>query len=108
MSLVPLLPQATSECLSSLDVQGRSFPQQIRPLPERAKIKLMTLLPRSPVPHKLLRPLDFYRLNPRLARSSRLVEKLLRQEQRMRDGEVLSRYCVPSILLVHELLLDDS
>jgi hypothetical protein len=57
-SLVPLLPQATSECLSGLDVQGRSFPQQIRPLPERAKIKLMALLPRCPVTHKLLRPFD--------------------------------------------------
>jgi hypothetical protein len=110
-SLVLLLPQATSECLSGLDVQGRSFPQQIRPLPERAKIKLMTLLPRCPVTHKLLRPLDFNHLNPRLARGSRLLallEKLLRPEQRMRDGEVLRRYCVPSILLVHELLMDCS
>ncbi len=80
-SLFPLLPQANSECLSGLDVQGRSFPQQIRPLPVRAKIKLMTLLPRCPVTHKLLRPLDFDRLNPRLARSSCLVEKLLRLEQ---------------------------
>jgi hypothetical protein len=106
--LVPLLPQATSECLSVLDVQGRSFPQQIRPLPQRAKIKLMTLLPRCPVTNKLLCPLDFNRLNPRLARSSRLVEKLLRPKQRMRDGEVLRRYCVPSILLVRELLLDGS
>jgi hypothetical protein len=106
--LVPLLPQATSECLSGLDVQRSSFPQQIRPLPERAKVKLMTLLPRCPVTNKLLRPLDFDRLNPRLARSSRLVEKLLRPKQRLRDGEVLRRYCVPSILLVHELLLDGS
>ena len=80
-SLVPLLPQATSECLSGLDVQGRSLPQQIRPLPERAKIKLMTLLSRCSVTHKLLCPLDFDRLNPRLTRSSRLVEKLLRPKQ---------------------------
>ena len=84
------------------------FPQQIRPLPERAKIKLMALLPRCPATHKLLCPLDFDRLNPRLARSSRRVEKLLRPEQRMRDGEVLRRYCVPSILLVQEFLLDGS
>ena len=80
-SLVLLLPQATSECLSGLDVQGRSFPQQIRPLPERAKIKLMALLPRCPATHKLLCPLDYGSLNPRLARSSRLVEKLLRPKQ---------------------------
>ena len=80
-SLVPLLSQATSECLSGLDVQGRSFPQQIRPLPERAKIKLVAMLPRSPVTNELLRPLDFGRLNQRLARRSRLVEKLLGQEQ---------------------------
>jgi hypothetical protein len=82
-SLIPLLPQAASEFLSGLDVQGRSFPQQIPPLPERAKIKLMALLPRCPASHKLLCPLDFGRLNPRLARRSRLVEKLLRPEQRM-------------------------
>ena len=107
-SLVPLLPQATSECLSGLDVQGRSFPQQIRPLPERAKIKLMTLLPRCPVTNKLLCPPDFNCLNPRLTRNSRFVEKLLRPEQRLLDGEVPSRYCVPSILLVRELLLDGS
>jgi 3-methyladenine DNA glycosylase AlkC len=79
------MQQATSECLSGLDVQGRSFPQQIRPLPERAKIKLVALLSRSPVMNKLLRPLDFDCLDPRLARSLRLVEKLLRPEQRMQD-----------------------
>jgi hypothetical protein len=107
-SLVPLLPQATSECLGGLDVQGRSFPQQIRPLQESAKIKLVALLPRRPVSNELLRPLDFGRLNPRLARRLRLVEKLLRPEQRLRDGEVLRRYCVPPVLLVHKLLLDGS
>jgi hypothetical protein len=101
-SLVPLLPQATSECLGGLGVQGRSLPKQIRPLPESAKIKLVALLPRSPVSNELLCPLDFGRLHPRL------VEKLLRPKQRLRDGEVLCGYCVPPVLLVHELLLDGS
>jgi hypothetical protein len=82
--LVPLLPQATRKCLGGLDVQSRSVPKQICPLPEGAKFKLVALLSRSPVPYELLRPLDFGRLHPRLARCSRLarrsrlVEKLLR------------------------------
>jgi hypothetical protein len=57
----------------------------------------MALLPQCQVTNKLLRPLDFGRLNPRLARSSRLVEKLCLSydtqhfaiTQQMRDGEVL-------------------
>ena len=68
----------------------------------------MTLLPRCPVTNKLLSPLDFDCLNPRLSRSLHLYEILLRPKQRLRDGEVLRRYCVPSILLVRELLLDGS
>ena len=96
-SLAPLLLQATSECSGGLDVQGLSFPQQIRPLPESAKIKLLALLPQYTISNELLRPLDFGRLNPRLARSSRLVEKLCLSydtqhfaiTQQMRDGEVL-------------------
>jgi hypothetical protein len=53
-------------------------------------------------------PLDFDRLHPRLARRSRLVEKLLRPKQQLRDGEVLRGDYVPPILLSHELLLDGS
>ena len=68
----------------------------------------MTLLPRCPVTNKLLSPLDFDCLNPRLTRSLHLYEILLLPKQRLQDGEVLRRYCVPSILLVRELLLDGS
>jgi hypothetical protein len=99
----------TSECLSGLDVQGRSFPQQIRPLPERAKIKLMTLLPRCPVMHKLLHPLDFERVKA-LTRASPEARASSRSCC-VRSSEcemVLRRYCVPPLLLVHELLLESS
>ena len=94
--------------MGGLGVQGRSLPKQIRPLPESAKFKLVALLPLCPVSSELLRPLDFDRLHPRLARRSHLVEKMLRPKQRLRDGEVLCGYCVPPVLLVHELLLDGS
>jgi hypothetical protein len=100
----------TSECLSGLDVQGRSFPQQIRPLPERAKIKLMTLLPRCPVMHKLLHPLDFEWVMKALTRASPEARASSRSCC-VRSSEcemVLRRYCVPPLLLVHELLLESS